>query len=107
MNASANNVSRLMISANNPVDRIGIIKANIAALEDEAAPIIAELKASGPGNYSGEMYDANVAEVSAVESFDPKAMEAKLRELGVDGRWFAKNTKVRAASLRLTVKARK
>jgi hypothetical protein len=27
------------------------------------------------------------------ESLDAKAMEAKLREMGVDNRWFSKNTK--------------
>lgn len=93
--------------ANNPIDRLGAIKAQLAALNDEAKPLEADIKGMGPGTHTGQLFDANVAEIPETSAPDPVAMEAKLRSLGVDDRWFNKNQKTRAASLRLTVKARK
>lgn len=94
-------------TANNPIDRLGAIKAQLAALKDEAEPLETEIKGMGPGTHQGQLFDANVAEVAESSAPDPAAMEAKLRNLGVDDRWFNKNQKVRAGGLRLTVKARK
>lgn len=94
-------------NAENPIDQLGALKAQIAALNDQADPLIAEIKGMGPGAHQGQLFDANVAEVGESESYDAAAMEAKLRELGVDNRWFNKNVKIKAGYLRLTVKARK
>ena len=55
-------------------------------------------------------YRAREDEVSTVaerQSLDPKAAEAKLRELGVDGRWFSKNQKTTKAYTTVKVVARK
>lgn len=100
-------ISRIGHNSSNPIDELGAIKAELAALNDRAKPLEAEIKAMGPGSHQGQLFDANVAEVAGRESYDADAMEAKLRSLGVDNRFFSKITKVSAASLRLTVKARR
>jgi hypothetical protein len=48
-----------------------------------------------------------VSEVAERQSLDAKAAEAKLRELGVDGRWFSKNQKVSKGYTTVKVVARK
>lgn len=93
-------------TANDPIDRLGALKAQITALTDEAKPLEADIKKMGPGTHSGQLFDANVAQVDPSTGPDPVAMEAKLRQLGVDDRWFSRNQKVKAGYLRLTVKAR-
>ena len=68
--------------------RQGALTAAEEALKDrdDAARLLADAK-------------ANATQIMD----DAKAMQAKLEELGVDGRWFSKHTKVSAASVRLTV----
>jgi len=100
-------ISRIGHNSSNPIDELGAIKAELAALNDRAKPLEAEIKAMGPGTHPGQLFDANVAEVAESQSPDPAAMEEKLRGMGVDDRWFSRNMKTRAASLRLTVKARR
>lgn len=92
--------------ANNPIDRLGALKAQIAALTDEAKPLEADIKAMGIGGHQGQLFDANVADVAPSESYDAAAMEEKLRDLGIDDRWFKRHVKTKAGYLRLTVKAR-
>lgn len=94
-------------NAPSPIDQLGALKAQIAALTDQSKPLEAEIKAMGPGNHQGELFDANVAQVDETESYDAAAMEAKLRELGITNAWFRHHTKTKAGYLRLTVKARK
>jgi hypothetical protein len=98
-----NTTARIAIQANDPVDRLGALRAQIAELEAEAKPIVDELKAQGEGVYEGSLFRAKITEVAGRESFDSAAMEAKLRSLGVDNRFFSKITKTSAPSLRLTV----
>ena len=50
---------------------------------------------------------ATVSEVAERQSLDAKAAEAKLRELGVDGRWFSKNQKTSRGYTTVKVVARK
>ena len=69
--------------------------------------ILAQIKAAGIGAYDGSLFRATVSEVADRESLDPKAMEAKLRELGVDGRWFTRNTKTTKGYVTVKVTARK
>lgn len=88
------------------IDRLGALKAQIAALADQAKPLEEQIRAMGAGSHQGQLFDANVAEVGESTSYDPAAMEAKLRALKVDDRWFSRNTKTKAGYLRLTVKAR-
>lgn len=91
------------ISAASPVDRLGQINAQIAELQEKAKILADEIKGWGPGVHAGDLFSATVAEIPGRESIDPKAMQAKLEELGVDGRWFARHLKVSKASIRLTV----
>lgn len=105
MNMTAT-TARMGHNAESPIDRLGALNAQIAELTEQAEPLKVEIKAMGVGTHNGQLFAANVAQVDPTESYDPKAMEAKLRELGVDNRWFKKNTKVKAGYLRLTVKDR-
>lgn len=99
-------IAKMGHNAESPIDRLGAINAQIANLTEQAEPLKVEIKAMGVGTHNGQLFAANVAEVAPSESYDPAAMEAKLRELGVDNRWFKRNTKIRAGYLRLTVKDR-
>ena len=90
-----------------PVDRLGDVKAEIARLKDIEAFLIEEIKALGVGAHDGDTFRASVSEVAERQSLDSKAAEAKLRELGVDGRWFSKNQKVTKGYTTVKVVARK
>tara|TARA_R110000868_G_scaffold234477_2_gene488170 strand:+ start:2591 stop:2905 length:315 start_codon:yes stop_codon:yes gene_type:complete len=92
--------------ATSTVDRLGALRAQIANLEKAEKALVDEIKAQGPGSYEGELFVANVAEVAGRESIDPVAMETKLRELGVDDRFFSRHIKITKASVRLTIKDR-
>lgn len=94
------------ITSNHPVDRLGALRAQIADLEAQAKPLADELKAKGPGVTEGQLFKATVSEVAGRDVVDPKVMEEKLRDLGVDNRWFSRNTKTTASSLRLAIKDR-
>lgn len=89
-------------------DRLGALRAEIAALKRLEADLMAEVHTLGAGRHEGVAFAVTVAKVPGRESLDPKAAEAKLRELrelGVDGRWFSKHMKATAASTRVTVSA--
>lgn len=89
------------------VDRLGEVKAEIARLKELEAELAARLIASGEDAIDGSLFRATVVTTAESSSLDPKAAEAKLRELGVDGRWFSKNQKVRKGSTSVRVVARK
>lgn len=89
------------------VDALGEIKAQIAALKEREAELTARITAAGPGAYEGSRYRASVSETGATFSLDAKAAEEKLRELGVDGRWFSRHQKERKAYTAVRVAARK
>lgn len=89
------------------VDELGQLKAQIADLDARKKELEATLKVHGAGAYDGTLYRATVSETSASYSLDAKAAEAKLRELGVDGRWFSKHQKERKASIAVRVVSRK
>ena len=59
------------------VDRIGLIKANLAPQLEALKALEAELKAKGAGSYEGSLFDANVSE-SVRETLDMKAVREKL-----------------------------
>ena len=82
------------------------IRAQIAELSNLEKAITEEIKAAGEGTYTEGNYAATVYTVAERCSTDSKAMEAKLRELGVDNRWFSKNQKVTKGytGLRLSVR---
>ena len=111
MNASVaylHNVSEQeFFEVTNPVDELGRIRAQIANLKEVEALYLDQIKAAGVGSYDGAEFRATVVETAARESLDAKAMEAKLRELGVDGRWFTRNTKTTAGYVTVRVTARK
>lgn len=95
------------IATISPVDRLGDLRAEIERMKEVEAFLIAEVKAMGAGAHEGTAFRATVSEVADRKALDAKAAEAKLRELGVDGRWFSKNmrtsrgyTTVRIAALK-------
>lgn len=69
------------------------IRNQIAQLQNLEKALAEEIKSLGEGRYEQGSHAATVYTVADRESYDAKAMEAKLRELGVDNRWFSKNTK--------------
>ena len=69
------------------------IRNQIAELQNLEKALAEEIKALGAGRYEQGSHAATVYTVADRESYDARAMEAKLRELGVDNRWFSKNTK--------------
>jgi hypothetical protein len=95
------------ISNVSPIDRLGQIKAEIARLKEIETFLVDEVKALGAGAHDGEEYRANVIVTDDRQTLDPKAAEAKLRELGVDGRWFSKNQKTVKGSTSVRVTARR
>ncbi len=90
-----------------PADRLGDIKAQIARLKEIEAFLDGEVKALGVGAHDGGLFRATVSEVAGGSTLDATAAEAKLRELGVDGRWFSKHQRVRKAYTTVRVVARK
>lgn len=89
------------------IDRLGSIKAEIASLKEKEAALIKLIAEQGDGAYEGLVFRAAVSTTADRQSLDPKAAEAKLRELGVDGRWFSKNQKTTKGSTSVRVSARK
>lgn len=89
------------------VDRLGDIKAQIADLKAVEADLIARLISADEAAIEGRFYRATVSRVAERKSLDAKAAEAKLRELGVDGRWFSKNQKTAKGYTTVKVVARK
>ena len=69
------------------------IRNQIAALQNLEKALAEEIKSLGEGRYEQGNHAATVYSVADRESYDARAMEQKLRELGVDNRWFSKNTK--------------
>ena len=89
------------------VDRLGDIKAQIAQLKEVEADLVARIAQSGSDAIDGRFFRATVSAVAERRSLDAKAAEAKLRELGVDGRWFSKNQKTAKGYTTVKVVARK
>lgn len=89
------------------VDRLGDIKAQIADLKKIEADLVQRLIDAGSDAIDGRFYRATVSQVAERQSLDAKAAEAKLRELGVDGRWFSKNQKTAKGYTTVKVVARK
>ena len=82
------------------------IRAQIAELANVEKALVEEIKAAGEGTYTEGNYAATVYSVAERSSTDSKAMEAKLRELGVDNRWFSKNQKVTKGYIGLKLSVR-
>ena len=81
------------------------IRNQIAELQNIEKALAEEIKALGNGRYEQDGHAATVYSVADRESYDARAMEAKLRDLGVDNRWFSKNTKTTRGytALKITV----
>jgi len=97
--ANATNVS--------DIDRLGEIKAQIADLQAIEKKLVESIKAWGVGKHDGDWFAASVIQIDDRFSLDTKAAETKLRELGVDGRWFAKNQKKTSGYTTVRINARK
>lgn len=77
------NVIDFPLNAGSDIDRLGEIKAQIAALQDEADAIAESYRAKGVGSYVGSRFRLSVADEQLVRSFKAEAAKAKLRELGM------------------------
>jgi len=109
------------IPAESPVDALGKLQAQIAALQETEKALKEELKLQACGlglkagkaggvTIDGDLFKASISESDPTQSLDPKVLEAKLRELlGDDNAFFTDpaNIKVRAGSISLKVTARK
>jgi len=93
--------------ASNTADRLGDIRAQIADLKKIEANLTGLLINSGESVVEGGLFRATISQVADRSSLDAKAAEVKLRELGVDGRWFSKNQKVSKGYTTVRVAARK
>jgi hypothetical protein len=93
------------------IDRLGEIKAQIADLQAIEKDLLAQIKLdaanTGETAYDGEWFRATIINVAERATLDPKAAEEKLRELGVDGRWFSKNQKTISGYTTVRIAARK
>lgn len=89
------------------VDQLGAVKARIAELKKEEGRLAEIIANSGVDAVDGGIFRATVVVTSDRQSLDVKAAEAKLRDLGVDGRWFSKNQKTTKGSTSVRVVARK
>ena len=93
------------------IDRLGEIKAQISDLQAIEKELLAQVKldaaTTGETEYDGEWFRASIITVASRDTLDPKAAEAKLRDLGVDGRWFSKNQKTVAGYTTVRIAARK
>lgn len=105
--ATAYNIIAATIEPASIIDRLGDIRAQIANLKAIEEELIAQVKELGAGAHEGAAYRATVSEVAERSTLDPKAAEEKLRELGVDGRWFSKNQKTVRGYVTVKVAARK
>jgi hypothetical protein len=59
------------------VDKIGLLKAQLAPLEDVLKADLNKLKGHGPDRYQGKLYEVNVFEVTS-SRLDMEAVRAKL-----------------------------
>lgn len=66
-----------MTLPNNPIDRLGALKAQIAELEAEEAALRDEIIAMGLGPHEGELFRATVS-VGERNTLDMDAVRAKL-----------------------------
>lgn len=63
------------------IDQLGEVKAQIADLTAVADALSKEIKNLGAGSHDGDLFTATVVVVDERWSTDPKAVEAKLKEL--------------------------
>lgn len=92
----------------NLIDELGVIKAQIAELQAQEKFLVKRAKEElGTGSFDGDLFTASVIKVEDRQIADPQAMEAKLRSLGIDNRWFSKNQKTVTGYTQVRVSARK
>jgi len=84
------------------VDRIGTLKAEVAAQMDELKALEAELKAAGPGRIQGDLFEATVT-ISERDTLDMKAVRAKLSRQFI----AANTTTTEVTTLRVTARVLK
>lgn len=94
------------LKTNNPIDELGAVLAQKKDLEQREGELKTIVKDMGVGQHEGQLFMATVSDVDDSESYDAAKMEAKLRELGVDNRFFNKIVKVKPGYRRVLVKSR-
>jgi hypothetical protein len=85
----------------NTIDKLGNIKAQIADLQKEARIIEDRLKAKGPGEYEGDLFEATVCTVDT-DRVDWKAVAKRLHP----SRQLVTANTTHNHTYRLTLKAR-
>ena len=73
------------------VDALGLVQAEIAALQVKAETYRAQIAAEGVGAYEGRFYRATVS-TYVRRTLSIKIARAKLKALGVATRWFRDHT---------------
>lgn len=92
----------------NLIDELGVVKAQIAELQAQEKTLIKRAKEElGTGSFDGDLFTASISKVEDRYTADATAMEKKLRELGVDNRWFSKNQKTISGYTSVRISARK
>ena len=88
------------------IDRLGIIKAQIADMQKIERELIAMIREEGAGHHDGSMYRATVSDIAERLTLNPTAAKLKLVELGVPSQWIHDNSKVIERHMRVAVTAR-
>ena len=73
------------------VDALGLVQAEIAALQVKAETYRAQIAAEGVGAYEGRFY-RDVVSTYVRKTLSIKIARAKLKALGVATRWFRDHT---------------
>ncbi len=74
------------------VDKLGLLQAQIAALQITEATYKSEIASFGAGAYEGALYRVTVSVADRL-TLSVKAAKAKLKALGVSARWFRDHSK--------------
>jgi hypothetical protein len=75
----------------NPVDKLGLVQAEIATLQVKEQALKDQIAAKGDGAYEGQFYRATVS-TAIRKTLAIKVARAKLKALGVATRWFRDHT---------------
>ena len=99
----SNQIAARVIAATSPVDRLGALRAQIAALEKIETILVEEIKGWGAGVYPADVFSATVGEPTSRDTFDAAKAKKRLSQLGASDDWIANCVKTSAPSSRLTL----
>jgi|SRR5579872_199198 len=79
INSTTDAEAAAIFNSSNAVDELGLIKAQIAELEQKEKALTDALKATGQTSFAGTFYDCSVSSTER-ETVDTKALRADLGE---------------------------